>query len=1001
MGVKEFLKKRRRKKGLERVKREREERERRGEVTVPTTSGVVTVKKESPLAKAAGRPRTRGGGGARAPSSTDIARQQAEAKRIAEAKAKQAVEAKRSAEKKAQQAAEQKRAAERRALETKLRQAKASEQVRRQALALQRRQQLKAEAARRGRGFTRLEAERFLGGGRGKRELREAVRADRQRFRKGEATVKEFIKEVKPEVKKVIKVVPVERVEPKIRRVKVEEKRIVELSKDIEKKLPPVLKGGEIKRERQNLENQIEEFNRLFGGKTLSENEFKKAQKISNEIEQKITRLEKKEEVLLGKEELPFERGAKVLPGIAKATGEVLGKFVAKRISKGVPPAERERRVKDFAKGAGLSAEAAVSLAQFAIPFVGQALFLGSLAEKPVLDRAGFNAQFKENPKTTSLLYGLGLVGVKGGAKNALSKKDMVKLNKEFKKAKIDFVAEADKKTLEVLAKTKVRGRTIVSRSDIELAKTKKLPPRVVKGKQITIKKVKKRKIPKKEQVELLLTKVAIKSKPLKKAIAKTVKVKKGKLGLELREKIRGVPFEAVGISGDVAKLLFKKKKLSPKEKNLIKVLKKRLKEKKEIPLKLSKLEKKEIAGVISPTEVENLFKVLAGDKRLRIYKKGGVKLIFDPRVRGFLKIKATPKDKIVGKKGLQKRIKDALPLPELKVIKQFTKKAKPVKRPVKIKKKPVTKVEEREIALASLASIEAKRAIKQKFSKMLKKKGVKHAQRIRFRKRIAKASSQIKKLQTKVKGLKKLKPADKVKLKEAVAVKEAFKKAKKFKLKKATLKVKKPAKKIKIPVPKIRIRPTKAKIVKIPKKKKKKKKVVRKKKTEQAYNVKARPLKKKGTKKIPKLVKVNKRPLSKSDAEDLRNYIADTSLARTAKPVKTGGKPKKPIIKVPKGYASKTKKKFRTYRIVKGKKKKLPQGAVIEKRTKLLDTKGEKQGISLKKRIAQLTPKKKKVRVKKKSVNRITKKKRTLSDKQLAALKKGRKIRMANLKKR
>ena len=164
---------------------------------------------------------------------------------------------------------------------------------------------------------------------------------------------------------------------------------------------------------------------------------------------------------------------------------------------------------------------------------------------------------------------------------------------------------------------------------------------------------------------------------------------------------------------------------------------------------------------------------------------------------------------------------------------------------------------------------------------------------------------------------------------------------------------------------------------IKIIRLKKRKKKVTKKRKLQQAYNVKARPIKKFKKQKQPKLVKVNKRPLGKRDAKNLRNYIADTSLARTSKIVKTKGKPKRPIIKVPKNYAKNTKKKFRTYRVVKGKKKPLRKGTVIERGTRLLDTRQERKGITLRKRISQIAP--------------TRKFKKTLSVKQLATLKKGR----------
>jgi len=168
--------------------------------------------------------------------------------------------------------------------------------------------------------------------------------------------------------------------------------------------------------------------------------------------------------------------------------------------------------------------------------------------------------------------------------------------------------------------------------------------------------------------------------------------------------------------------------------------------------------------------------------------------------------------------------------------------------------------------------------------------------------------------------------------------------------------------------VPKvIRVPKIPALILPVPTKKKKTRKirrVVRKK--VQGYNVLARPVKKRKNQKKPKPVKVNKVPLRKTRAKNLRNYITDTSLSRTADLKKTNRKPKKPVLKVPAGYAKRTKNKFRTYKIVKGKRVPLKKGRVIEKRTKLLDTRQEKNKITLRKRLKQLEKrsiKKKKVK--------------------------------------
>jgi len=133
------------------------------------------------------------------------------------------------------------------------------------------------------------------------------------------------------------------------------------------------------------------------------------------------------------------------------------------------------------------------------------------------------------------------------------------------------------------------------------------------------------------------------------------------------------------------------------------------------------------------------------------------------------------------------------------------------------------------------------------------------------------------------------------------------------------------------------------------------------------SFEVWARPLKKKGQKK-PKLIKVSKVPLSKKRAKDLRNYITDTSLGRTARIKPSIGKPTEPKLKTPKGYARITSPKFRRHRIVKGKRIPLTKGRVIERGKFLLDTTQEKKQITLKRRIAQLSKPPKRKTIKRRS---------------------------------
>ncbi len=154
--------------------------------------------------------------------------------------------------------------------------------------------------------------------------------------------------------------------------------------------------------------------------------------------------------------------------------------------------------------------------------------------------------------------------------------------------------------------------------------------------------------------------------------------------------------------------------------------------------------------------------------------------------------------------------------------------------------------------------------------------------------------------------------------------------------------------------------------IVPIAKKKKRRTRRIKKRKRRQAYNVFARPTKKRKGQKRSKLIRVNKRPLTKAGAKDLRNFIVDHSLSRRGRITRTKGIPKKSRLRVPSGYAKRTANKFRRTRIVKGKRKLLPKNSVIERRRRLLDTISERRGITLRRKIRQISPKRKKRKIKK-----------------------------------
>ena len=93
-----------------------------------------------------------------------------------------------------------------------------------------------------------------------------------------------------------------------------------------------------------------------------------------------------------------------------------------------------------------------------------------------------------------------------------------------------------------------------------------------------------------------------------------------------------------------------------------------------------------------------------------------------------------------------------------------------------------------------------------------------------------------------------------------------------------------------------------------------------------------AKPIKTLKGKKAKRGVRVNKVPLTKERAEDLRNFIADNSLSRTAQIIPTKRKAQNPKLNFPRGYAKKSSVKFRNFRIKKGKKVPLPRGKIIER---------------------------------------------------------------------
>lgn len=155
-----------------------------GLVSVPTTTGFIQVSPTSPLA--VGRP-----GASSTGSRTNSVNLESERRRQT-----QLQEIKRLDELKKSEA---KRQTERKELERKLESLRISKKEREKVLIIQRSKQLSQEAARRGKGFSRLESERFLGGGGNVSKLRQATREDIQRQMEGKVTINQFLKDFEKE----------------------------------------------------------------------------------------------------------------------------------------------------------------------------------------------------------------------------------------------------------------------------------------------------------------------------------------------------------------------------------------------------------------------------------------------------------------------------------------------------------------------------------------------------------------------------------------------------------------------------------------------------------------------------------------------------------------------------------------------------------------------------------------------------------------------------------
>ena len=127
-----------------------------------------------------------------------------------------------------------------------------------------------------------------------------------------------------------------------------------------------------------------------------------------------------------------------------------------------------------------------------------------------------------------------------------------------------------------------------------------------------------------------------------------------------------------------------------------------------------------------------------------------------------------------------------------------------------------------------------------------------------------------------------------------------------------------------------------------------------------------------------------------------------DTTISRTFKIKPVKGKPTKSVLKT----RPFQKRKFRTYQLVKGIKKPLKNTFIERKGKFLIDSLGEKRGLTLRRGLAKLRKESRIEPIKRKPIRQITpraisKPKRKVSQATLDILKAGREKRLANLKKR
>lgn len=669
------------------------------------------------------------------------------------------------------------------------------------------------------------------------------------------------------------------------------------------------------------------------------------------------------------KKELPFEKITRVIPETAgRLTTGILRRagikgdviipeteiFLRQTISPG-------RTGKIFFKGSkqpiseafGETIQKITAIGQFAIPYVGQALFLATLAERPILAPEQFKQEFKESPNKMAVLYSLGLVGVSGGINRAIKGIDRITFNNAIKNAKTQFIAKADDETLSILANTRIRNKNFLSRTVIK--KVEEQGENIfARGIDITFN------IPKKEKIEALISQVFTKGKTLESFEAKRVfpipkefrpkeiagfPIKK----LEITKGIKGIPFEVLGVASRRLKILYNTRTgLKIPSGRLITVADSI----EEVAVVNPRLIKSQVVGVVSPTKIEDLFKIIAGSKKLRIYKSGGISYVFDPKISGWLKILpeksffGVGKDVVLKKLilqstaavGLQRKFaqEQAKQLLKQKIGAISPKLGVISKTGLVLKEKKIKEASFKQITTPITKSIQKVNVIPLSISQEKQKIGIIQKQEL-----IQQERQKQKAIPLAITGIKGV-----FKQKGGLIKLLKFKQIQPQKLKqfpRDPFGIKLIPKPIKFRIPKFPLIPKLDKGLKItrptiiPRR--------------EGYLVFYK------TKK--KFTQINKIPLTKQQALDLGGEVADRSLANTIKLKKIFRKPQNPEFNIKRGYFASAQAKFRDYQIRKGKRIPLKDIYIEKRGPARIDTPTEKQKIQAAAYIARLRKKK------------------------------------------